>query len=857
MTGRSTKRAGRIFALLLSALMLLSLFSGNLTLFAASDTYDLYKNGKTTSVSISKGQSISTQFNVSAEFDRLTLEVNTGGANKVVRLSLHKWNQNVVDSVNGAAIASKDYSDWDSEFVFDLNEIGAGAQSAGEYVLHLQFLEAQKETTKIKFKVTTPAMPGTLLHYNLYEQAMSPIGTIHFTSAVENPFQVVSDNVNYPYHQAPAEYVYPEDSPVVQLGIDPTQWNAVDGLGRTLSGYDKVGAKNDKVVGIFYWTWHQGNMQSKAVNVNNLILEYPEILHDYKNKVWTKNNVGAYWWNESIYGYYTEADDYVLRKHAELLADAGIDFVLFDCTNGDLTWETAYLHLLEVWSQAREEGIDTPQVGFMMQFWWDDTNTPSSLKQVYNAIYKPGKYQDLWFYWEGKPLIMAQYEGLDKNDLEEAEILNFFTWRRGVPSYWEEDKDDSYWGWLHVYPQALYKNADGTVEMTTAGVAMNADYVTRQLCAMNGDHNMGRSYAEQEGYSYSYQYRGKTITVDSNIENGSFYGLNLQEQFDYAISVDPEIIFVTGWNEWIMGRFEEWMGVENAFPDQYNDENSRDIEPSKGALKDYYYYQLVENVRRFKGVSAPVAQSVAKTIDINGGTEQWNDEAILTFNHYTGNTRERSIRTWGVKYEGEAIRNDIKTAKVSFDADNVYFYVETVDPITDASGANWMRLLLDTGAATETSTDWEEFEYIINRTNPSGGSMSVEKSTGGWNWESTGTASYTVSGNVMQVSVPRSALGMEGTENISFGFKWCDNNLTDGDIMTLYTEGDAAPGGRFTFVFNSDASIVPDESDNSSSGKKSAGMSTGSIIAVSVAAGAAAIAAVAAAIVVVKKGKQE
>ena len=27
-----------------------------------------------------------------------------------------------------------------------------------------------------------------------------------------------------------------------------------------------------------------------------------------------------------------------------------------------------------------------------------------------------------------------------------------------------------------------------------------------------------------------------------------------------------EIIFVTGWNEWIMGRFDEWMGIENAFP---------------------------------------------------------------------------------------------------------------------------------------------------------------------------------------------------------------------------------------------------------------------------------------------------
>jgi len=36
-----------------------------------------------------------------------------------------------------------------------------------------------------------------------------------------------------------------------------------------------------------------------------------------------------------------------------------------------------------------------------------------------------------------------------------------------------------------------------------------------------------------------------------------------------------------------------------------------------------------------------------------------------------------------------------------------------------------------------------------------------------------------------------------------FSFKWCDNNLlgeNEGNIMNLYTDGEAAPGGRFTFV---------------------------------------------------------
>ena len=47
-------------------------------------------------------------------------------------------------------------------------------------------------------------------------------------------------------------------------------------------------------------------------------------------------------------------------------------------------------------------------------------------------------------------------------------------------------------------------------------------------------------------YEKGYIYRGEKIKVDKSIENSLLYGLNFQEQWDYAISVDPEIIFVTG-----------------------------------------------------------------------------------------------------------------------------------------------------------------------------------------------------------------------------------------------------------------------------------------------------------------------
>ena len=605
--------------------------------------------------------------------------------------------------------------------------------------------------------------------------------------------------------------------------VDSTEWAFVDGLGRPSVTYGEAGAHNEKIVGMFYWTWHHqqsGTPEHKLriCNVHNMLKRYPSIIHDYYNLNW--RGYEAYFWNEPLFGYYTEMDDYVLRKHAELLADAGVDFVLFDCTNGDLTWEDAYMNLLKVWSEARADGVKTPQVAFMLPFGSNTTDTNSSIKQIYNKIYKNHLYEDLWFKWEGKPLVMGNIGSLSNSylNMTERTIRNFFTWRKGEPEYFGGDHDDSWWGWLHVYPQALYKNSNGSVEFTTVGVAQNADYTTMSLSAMNSGHNMGRGFSMQPGYNYTYNYRGQNIVCSSSMENAHYYGINFQEQWDFALSVDPEIVFVTGWNEWIMGRYEEWMGVANAFPDQCNDENSRDIEPSKGDLKDYFYYQLVNNVRKYKGMAAPAEVTDYTTVDITGDLSVWNGPEVREYLHYANNTYERDADGfWTYHYTNPGIRNDIIKAKVAYDAENVYFYAETVDPVTPYTDANWMRLIIDTENATATSVDWEDFEYIIGRTTGTANTLPLEKSTGGWNWQTVGNVSYNVRGNIMQVAVPRALLGLTD-DCFRFNFKWADANLADGDILSLYSDGDAAPGGRFAFVFEGSDPAPPLEAVSNYSG---------------------------------------
>ncbi len=593
--------------------------------------------------------------------------------------------------------------------------------------------------------------------------------------------------------------------------VRPDTWVATDGLGRTLSGYKQVGpVRKDRYVGIFYWTWHASHAKENLPRNVQQILdsldpeEAKKAQNDYYHPVW-EDYSGYHFWNEPIFGYYSTTDRYVLRKHAEMLADAGVDVIFFDCTNGAHLWSSSYWTLLETFAEARKQGVKTPQIAFMLNF-GPMPSTTIMLERLYEELYKDGHYKDLWFYWEGKPLIMAYPEGLNPLLKNHSEILEFFTFRRNEASYFTRAYGLGYWGWLSIYPQGKFGvDEDGNIEQMTVGVAQNAtkDYLT----AMNGKNVLGRSYASGN-YYYTYTYRNRKIKVDKNIENSKLYGLNFQQQWDYAIENDPKFIFVTGWNEWVALRFSTWQRVENAFPDQFNDEYSRDIEPSKGDLKDHYYYQLVENIRRYKGVSKPEKLNAKKTIDIFGSLDQWDD--ITPFYHYTQNTWDRDHEGYvGTHYTNYTMRNDIRVAKVSFDKKNIYFYVETVDKLTPHTDPGWMRLFIDTRKATKNSKDWEEIEYVVNRINPTDKVAYVEKSKGGWDWEVVAEVKYSIKDNVLQLEIPRKVVGLDSLGDPVFNFKWADNNCLDGDILTFYTDGDAAPGGRFMFHFNTNQGLSP------------------------------------------------
>ena len=103
--------------------------------------------------------------------------------------------------------------------------------------------------------------------------------------------------------------------------VNPDTWTATDGLGRTLLTVLETGEKKqDKFVGLFYWTWHYSHAKDKPVRDASVYLaEAPEAVRDYDHPIWTGESDGLpHYWGKPLFGYYSNLDEYVVRKHAEL-----------------------------------------------------------------------------------------------------------------------------------------------------------------------------------------------------------------------------------------------------------------------------------------------------------------------------------------------------------------------------------------------------------------------------------------------------------------------------------------------------------------------------------------------------------
>lgn len=586
----------------------------------------------------------------------------------------------------------------------------------------------------------------------------------------------------------------PEDR-LIDNGHDT--WEATDMLGRKIPSVEDVGAKKpNKKVGIFYWTWREHAVGLTPINVSKLLDEYPAAEYNRDHPGWKERAIQPHW-GEPRFGFYRNSDPYVIRHHAVMLANAGVDFLLFDCTNSALLWRDAYEPLLKGFHEARMDGIRTPKIAFMLNFGPARTSE-MMLRALYQDLYKPGRYSDLWFTIDGKPMVMAYSDCLPacgESDFDTEllnEIRNFFAFRAGQPLYGRENggqRRPDHWGWLEIFPQNKYGiREDGSCEMMTVGVGQNAN--DELICThFNNRKTYGRSYTKKFGH--------KLLDAESYK-----YGYNVQEQWERALDISPDNVFVTGWNEWMMGLFKDpWIKDHNstqlAMVDQYDREHSRDIEPDKDGYLDTYYLQLAANIRRFKGAEQRQKPSEEKTV----GCFKCFDGVYPEYRADKGITLHRDWPGFkGCHYKNDSGRNEIVLSKVARDKDSIWFYAECTDDITSPDGPGWMTLFIDTDRSK--ATGWEGYDLAINRLSPDFCRASVEKYAPGaeknsFTWQKIGECDLVWEGKRLMVKLDR-ALISEG--RLDFEFKWSDN-MVNPEAMDFYENGCAAPYGRFNYLY--------------------------------------------------------
>lgn len=650
-----------------------------------------------------------------------------------------------------------------------------------------------------------------------------------------------------------SSFTYAENEETSYRDIYPDTWVANDALGRSMPEYEEVGpVKNDqrRVVGIFYITWHtQDHLNKKQPyggDVTKILEENTNARFEADNPLWSES---VYHWGEPENGYFLSQDEYVIRKDISMLSDAGVDVLVMDVTNAVRYWDEWEV-TFSTMEKMKAEGNKVPK----FIFWAFNGTVITVVQDLYDRIYKEEKYKDLWFFWEGKPLLLynnrptvdanggiakhpnPHYDPAaptDKNNPHYGnpdyanefytdytkEVKEFFTLRTMWWGYYEwfgerfvGTEDNWSFGYSmandevkSLKPEELVSTHKGTKEEFAVTPAQHP-------VSMNPNINMGvgKSWSKEFGEPILNQYdmpdSAYVSWLDKTVKNPVEYGIYFQERWNEALEADPQFIYLNDWNEWTAGKYHpegegtfQWLGRDNSFRfiDQYNSEFNRTISPMKDGYTDNYYMQMAQNIRRYKGVRPIPEQNGFTSIKIDGIFNDWN-KIKNEFRDTQNDIFHRDALGYAsIHYINNSGRNDIVTSKVAVDKKNISFYVEASDNLTNSSDKNWMLLLIDADKNPETG--WYGYDYIINN-KIKGNHVTTLMRYDNNGWIEVADVEFFYTNNKMELSVPLDMLGLTAKQFV-IDFKWSDNPTELKDPISFCTEGDTAPNRRFNYRF--------------------------------------------------------
>ncbi|TXH69892.1 MAG: hypothetical protein E6Q88_08895 [Lysobacteraceae bacterium] len=330
-------------------------------------------------------------------------------------------------------------------------------------------------------------------------------------------------------------------------------------------------AQSAPVIGIYYSTMHC----TDSADTGLPIYDISKILAGIGT--WGPE-FKTHWWGRPDQGYYClSRDDVTLKKHAEQLRDAGIDFVYLDITNHPDLNSDINAQGLHTRSSAPEEMIKKP-LDRMLAVWSTVTNAPKIVPWVQVVEDTPTVFP-----YKGD---MIDHIRMKMTGSSLAYPVN------NKPVVLVSPRDG-------VYANNKIASLAPTLTVFRMWVGAQGDWSFMSHCSNDSDFKSKRgnvdcgqqasSDGNQIAVSAAYQSNWMSNTASAIPK---FHGMTFLRQMETAWRSGRQVVTINGWNEWTSMRLKvNAPGIyvsDYAFTDQYDKEYSRDLEPGGGAGDQYY-----------------------------------------------------------------------------------------------------------------------------------------------------------------------------------------------------------------------------------------------------------------------------